>query len=141
MDKLLIFSITITLFASCSSTNSAEENIVDKMNLQEECWNNGDLECFMLPYWNSESLLFVNPNGVLNGYNETLLRYRRTYPDKESMGNLQFDIERILMRSETIYQVIGRYHLKRSIGDLEGRYSLIWQLIDGEWVIVSDTTF
>ena len=33
--------------------------ILGQMAEQEEAWNRGDLEAFMLPYWKSDSLLFI----------------------------------------------------------------------------------
>ena len=64
----------IALFAivfSCSSTNDSSVNeseiieIIDnKMAAQESSWNNGDLEAFMLPYWKSDSLMFIGKNGI-----------------------------------------------------------------------------
>lgn len=63
----------IALFAivfSCSSTNDSSEiiKIIDnKMAAQESSWNNGDLEAFMLPYWKSDSLMFIGKSGLKKG--------------------------------------------------------------------------
>jgi hypothetical protein len=34
--------------------------------------------------------------------------------------------------------LIGKFHLTRTIGDLSGHYTLVWQKIDGKWVIICD---
>ena len=33
---------------------------------------------------------------------------------------------------------IGKFHLKRTIGNIDGCFTLVWQKIEGEWVIVAD---
>ena len=34
--------------------------------------------------------------------------------------------------------MVGKWHLKRTIGDLSGHFTLILKLIKGQWMIVSD---
>ena len=44
---------------------------------QQQAWNNGDLEGFMIGYMQSDSLLFVGGSGVTTGYNSILNRYKK----------------------------------------------------------------
>jgi hypothetical protein len=33
---------------------------------------------------------------------------------------------------------VGKWHLKRTIGDIGGYYTLLMKKINGKWVVVSD---
>ena len=138
--KNSVFTGLIFLLAlcSCSSEMTAEKEIEDRLMLQQECWNAGDLECFMIGYWQSDSLVFMGKNGPIYGYVNTLERYKKDYPDRASMGNLKFDIIRISQVSAQVYFVAGKYHLKRDIGDVEGYFTLVWKKVGGDWTIVAD---
>ena len=129
--------ISLMALGACSES-TPEEEIMDRLSFQAECWNAGDLECFMIPYWNSDSLMFIGAGGVTYGYENTLQRYRDTYPGKEAMGNLQFDIKHINPLGQGVYLVVGKYYLSREIGDLDGWFSLVWRKVGEDWVIVSD---
>lgn len=133
-----MFLSGIVLLAGCVSKNAPGDKIIDRLQLQTECWNSGDLDCFMVGYWQSDSLMFIGKSGVIYGYENTLERYERTYPDKATMGQLNFDIKHVNKISEDAYFVVGKYHLSREMGDAEGYFSLLWRLIDGEWTIVAD---
>ena len=54
------------------------------------------------------------------------------------MGKLSFDIIRIEKLSKNYYYVVGKWMLKRSIGDLSGHYDLLLKKIKGQWRIVAD---
>jgi ketosteroid isomerase-like protein len=108
------------------------------MTNQERCWNSGDLECFMQDYWQSDSLMFVSASRVYYGYNETLARYRDSYPDRTAMGQLNFELITLEQLSATAIFVVGKYHLERDIGNKQGHFTLLWRKIDGKWLIVVD---
>lgn len=114
--------------------------IAAAMARQEAAWNRGDVDAFMETYWRSDNLQFIGANGPTYGWQATLDNYRRRYPDRQAMGRLSFDILRMDQRSPTVVSLIGKFHLRRSIGDLEGFFLLIWQKIDGQWLIVADHT-
>jgi len=105
---------------------------------QTEEWNKGNLVSFMKGYWNNDSLLFVGKSGATYGYQKTLENYQKGYPDKTAMGLLDFNILQVKKLSTNYYFVLGKWHLKRSIGDLSGAYTLLFQKIKGNWVIVVD---
>jgi len=130
--------LTLATLAGCSSTRTSEDDILDRLSLQTECWNSGDLECFMIGYWQSDSLMFIGGNGIVYGYENTLERYRTSYPDRASMGQLRFEVKHVNKVSQDAYYVIGKFYLTREIGNAQGHYSLLWRLIDGEWTIVAD---
>jgi hypothetical protein len=34
--------------------------------------------------------------------------------------------------------MIGKFYLTRTVGDMQGYYTLVWQKIDEKWLIISD---
>jgi len=126
------------LLSSTALAQEVEGIIKEIMQRQESCWNKGDLECFMNGYWESDSLMFIGKNKVHFGYQNTLKRYRSAYPDTEAMGHLSFTFIYMEQQAEDSFYVIGKYHLKRTVGDLEGHFTLLWKRIEGQWVIVAD---
>lgn len=118
---------------------SKQESVIKQiLEKQTEAWNKGDINAFMQTYWKSDSLVFVGKNGVTYGWQNTLDNYRKGYPDKTAMGRLQFTIIRIESLSDQVYNVIGKWHLTRTIGNLQGHYTLIIKRINGKWLIVQD---
>lgn len=115
-----------------------EKKIMDVMKQQETCWNVGDIDCFMEGYWKSDQLRFMGKNGVTYGWQNTLERYKKTYPDRSAMGQLTFDIISLEMLDKDKALMVGKWHLARSKDELEGHFSLIWQKIEQKWVIVFD---
>lgn len=116
-----------------------EETIVRQiLDRQTKSWNKGDLEEFMSGYWKSDSLMFIGRTGVTYGWQKTLDNYRRGYPDRAAMGTLRFDILEVQTISADCIFVVGKWHLARTVGDLQGHFSLVWRKINGEWKIVSD---
>src|SRR5690606_9085711 len=117
-----------------------ETAIKQLLKEQTAAWNKGDIPAFIQTYWKSDSLVFVGKAGVTYGWQNTLERYKKSYPDKAAMGQLDFTVIRITPLSDRVYNVIGRWHLTRAAGDLEGHYTLYLTVkkIAGKWVIVQD---
>mgnify|MGYP006278134879 FL=1 len=140
--------LTLLSFVLLPATGGAQEALVredslaiaEAMDRQESAWNRGDLDAFMETYWKSDNLQFIGANGPTYGWQATLDNYRRRYPDRAAMGRLSFSILRMDQRSATVVSLIGKFHLRRRIGDLEGYFLLIWQKIEGQWRIVADHT-
>src|SRR5688572_19204193 len=66
--------------------------VLDLMRIQEKAWNEGNLEEFMKPYIQGDSLMFIGSKGITYGWKNALERYKTSYPDKASMGELSFTI-------------------------------------------------
>lgn len=105
---------------------------------QAAAWNTGDIDAYMTGYWNNDSLVFIGKNGPTYGYNATLQRYKSSYPDAEKMGKLNFTILQVKALSKDYYFVLGKWELKRSMGDLSGHFTLLFRHIAGQWLIVAD---
>ncbi len=135
----LFLFITISI-SGCQSIdyNQESEKIKKLMKDQEDCWNNGDLECFMKSYWKSNELVFIGKSGPKYGWITTLENYQKSYPDKRAMGTLTFDIISIDITSQKSAFVIGKWNLDRADGNLSGHYTLLWKQINEQWVIVAD---
>jgi hypothetical protein len=136
----LISGIFIIFSISCSPPSPTEtENTISELMMQQEvCWSAGDLECFMEPYWRSDSLKFIGSKGLTYGWQQTLDNYKKSYPSAEAMGKLTFTNLYIEQLSKDYVSVIGKWHLERVKGNLEGHYSLIWKRMGGQWKIISD---
>lgn len=120
---------------------SQEQEIKNVMTRQVLAWNRGDIISFMHGYWRSKELTFIGSRGVTKGWQATLESYQKAYPDRKTMGLLNFENLEVSMLSEDSAYMIGEWDLEREgIENLNGYFTLLWRLIDEEWVIVSDHT-
>lgn len=108
------------------------------MSDQEEAWNNGNLEGFMQAYLKSDSLIFIGSRGAQYGWSTTLMNYKKSYPDREAMGMLQFDNTEFKDLPPHHSFVIGRWTLFRKADTLQGSYSLLWEWVNAKPVIIAD---
>jgi ketosteroid isomerase-like protein len=130
---LLLISAT-TLFAQ------DRQAIIKLMNDQQTAWNKGDIDSFMQGYWKSDSLVFVGKTAPLYGWQSTINRYRKAYPDKAAMGKLNFGIIKLNVLDKNNAFMLGSWHLDRAAGPLGGYFTLWFKKIDGAWKIVCDHT-
>jgi uncharacterized protein (TIGR02246 family) len=142
MKKALLYLLILsTCLISCTTdelTKADEQAIRKVFKMTEDAWNEGDIETFMEGYWKSDMLVFVGAQGAVYGYEQTMERYKRNYPDQQAMGKLTFEILDVRKIDKNSVIFIGKFHLNRTIGDMQGHYTLIWKKIDGKWVIISD---
>jgi ketosteroid isomerase-like protein len=110
------------------------------MQMQQTAWNNGDIEGFMQGYWKSDSLTFVGKAAPVYGWQTTLDRYKKAYPDKSAMGTLTFTIIKVELLDADNAFMLGAWNLKRE-KDAPGGYFTLWfRKINGKWKIVVDHT-
>lgn len=133
---ILLFSLSFTLASQAQSAD--EKAIRGTLNEQIGHWNAGDIDHFMVGYWENDSLMFVGSKGVTYGYANTMANYHKNYPDKDHMGILSFDILHVNRLSPEYYFVVGKFHLKRTVGDASGHFTLVFRKIKGQWKIISD---
>ena len=135
----MVLILAFLCFTFSTVVTKSEESIIsEKLFNQASCWNSGDLECFMQDYWKSDSLIYIGKGGVTYGWQNTLDNYKIKYPTKDEMGKLSFEIVQLKQLDEEHYFMVGKWHLERAAGDVGGHFSLIWENIDGEWLIISD---
>ena len=134
-----VLLIALLLFSTLGfAQKGAEADIRRLLATQTESWNRGDIEGFMQTYWKSDSLMFIGKSGVVRGWQQTLDNYKKGYPDTAAMGKLAFDIIQVKPLSNEYALVVGKWMLKRSIGDVSGHYTLLLRRIKGQWKIVAD---
>jgi hypothetical protein len=138
MRILLLILISILWSSTGFTQDRNARAILDLLDTQTAAWNKGDLQGFMKGYWENDSLRFIGKSGITYGWSNTLANYKRGYPDTAAMGKLNFTILVVKKLSPRYYEVVGKWYLKRSIGDANGHYTLLLRKIKGSWVIVSD---
>jgi ketosteroid isomerase-like protein len=137
MKNILTILFVLSVFIGQAQSKD-ETTIRQIMNDQTKAWNRGDIDGFMKGYWENDSLMFIGKSGVTYGWKNTLNNYKKNYPDTVTMGKLAFDILVVKRLSSEYYQVVGKWHLKRSVGDLSGHYTLLFRKIKNKWVIIAD---
>ena len=132
---LSFISMTILLGQTRIQVPGMPESAVITMVNQQAAWNAGNLDEFMIGYLESDSLLFIGGGGVTSGYDATLERYKKGYPDVESMGHLTFSNRSWTPLGRKTALLIGSWRLNEDVG---GMYSLVWRKIKGQWYIIAD---
>ena len=136
--KLILTCLSLAVAVSSFSQTKDEADIRSVLAKQTESWNKGDLESFMTTYWHSDSLMFIGKSGIKWGWQTTLDNYKKGYPDTTAMGKLDFTILLVKKLSPDYYYVVGKWHLRRTIGDLSGHYDLLFRKINAKWFIIAD---
>lgn len=137
MKLLLIICFSILSMPSlCQAKDETEvRNLLARQNA---AWNRGNVDSFMVGYWENDSLMFIGKSGVTYGYKNTLANYKKNYPDTTAMGKLTFTLIQLKQLSPEYFHVTGKYYLTRTIGDASGHFTLVFRKISGKWVIISD---
>jgi ketosteroid isomerase-like protein len=140
MKKSIFFllCVILSLNLNAQKQTKSQKSMRSVLEIQVQAWNAGDLPKFMSTYWQSDSLRFIGKSGLTYGWQQTLDNYKKNYPSKEAMGQLDFNILSIEVLSKRSAFVIGKWHLARAIGDLSGHFTLLFRKIEGKWVIVAD---
>ena len=136
----IIFLLSCTTSIKNNTSNVANESAIKEvLSQQVNAWNQGDLNAFMQGYWKSDSLLFIGSK-ISNGWDSTLVRYQRSYPDRAAMGTLRFEILRMDFISEDSYLVTGKYFLAREKDNPTGIFTLLFKKKANQWFVVYDHT-
>lgn len=136
---------TLTL-AACTSQQATidragiKSEVTDVLQAQISKWNAGDIDSFMEYYVKSDDLRFASGGSVKWGWQATIDNYKTRYTDKAAMGKLSANDLSIKVLSSEYTQVFGRWELQRESDKPGGLFTLLFQKIDGNWVIVSDHT-
>jgi hypothetical protein len=132
---LLIIALIPVLVFSQSKDEKAILKILDD---QTKAWNEGNLEKFMIGYWETDSLMYIGKKGVTYGYQSTLNSYKTNYAGRNNMGTLTFHILHMKPLGKKHYLVVGKWSLKRTVGDVGGHYTLTFEKQKGKWVVIAD---
>ena len=147
--KYLIILVLI-VFSSC---NSPKENSLTEAQIQTDTaaikavlhqqakdWSDASIEAFMEGFDTTPNLLFVGKSGITKGWQQTLDRYKKSYPTKDHTGKLTFDILEVEPINAEAYLLVGEFHLVRNVGKADGIFTLVFKKIDNTWKVISDHT-
>ena len=144
MKRLLLLLLCVPLIFSFGEKEQNEkdiESIKKILTNQQECWNNGDIDGFMKGYWNSEELIFTSAtHKPAYGWQNTLERYKESYPDRYSMGEFRFEIFDVKLTSKKTAILNGKWELIRIHDHPQGNFWLNLEKFENNWLIVKDST-
>lgn len=132
------FAFLLLLFYVVSFSQKKE--ILKVMTEQQTAWNNGNIDGYMQGYWKNDSLLFIGSKGPTYGWQKTLDNYKKSYPNKEKMGILEFSDVQVKMLGKKHAYVFGKWKLVRTNDSPNGIYTLIFEKFKDGWKIISDHT-
>src|SRR5277367_187739 len=95
-------------------TKAAEAREADRaaitavLNAQQAAWNRGDVDAFLVGYWQSPELTFSGSSGVSRGWDGVMARYKKNYPDQAAMGHLVFSELEFHFLGPDAAMVLGR---------------------------------
>jgi uncharacterized protein (TIGR02246 family) len=128
---------------STSDTHAKDRAAITQLlSIQQVAWNKGDIDAFMTAYWNSPDLTFSGTSGTQRGYEAVHARYKKSYPDRSTMGHLDFSQLEFHFTGDDGALVLGHWNLTRDKdkGDIGGVFSLVWQRFPEGWRIIHDHT-
>jgi beta-aspartyl-peptidase (threonine type) len=108
---------------------------------QVQAWNKGDLDRFMVTYWDSDELTFYSGGTVTKGRKAVAERYRKTYrAEGKEMGKLAFSEMDVQELGPETALARARWKLVTSKETFEGLFTLILRKFPDGWKIVHDHT-
>lgn len=120
---------------------AADESLDAKLKgilaVQQKAWNEGNIDKFMEAYWKSEKLTFSSGGDTRRGWQKTLEQYKKTYPDRATMGKLTFSNLEVESLGADVALMLGEWKIDGE-KPAQGNFSVVWRLIDGQWVIIHD---
>lgn len=134
--------LVIILAAAANAPQHPDEEkaVLALLRQQQDDWNRGDIEAFMSGYEEGDRLVFTSGGQVRRGWKTTLERYRKAYPDRESMGTLTFDGLEVRMVGQSAAVVLGRWELQRRKDRPHGVFTLVLEKGAAGWRIIHDHT-
>jgi uncharacterized protein (TIGR02246 family) len=119
-----------------------ELDVIKVLLAQERAWNAGDIGAFATAYKNSPDTIFMGSD-MYQGFDAMLARYRKTYPDRATMGMLTFSDLQPRLLDDHYAVVTGQFALERDKkhgGAANGIFSLVFEKTPEGWKIILDHT-
>ena len=132
--------LAVSFSTAADQRQSDHAAIAAILDMQQKAWNHGDVDAFLQGYWHSPELTFSGSSGIARGWDSVLTRYKRNYPDRAAMGQLDFSSLEFRFLGADAALVLGHWHLTRAQGNVGGIFSLVWQRFPEGWRIVHDHT-
>jgi ketosteroid isomerase-like protein len=143
---VVLLGILASVVHAPKSNAASEERASDRaaitkiLEAQQNNWNQGNVDAFLEGYWHSPDLTFSGSSGIARGWDGVLARYKKNYPDRAAMGQLDFSGLELRFLGKDAALVLGHWHLARAQGDIGGVFSLVWQRFPEGWLIIHDHT-
>ena len=135
----LILATSSSVWSQASDA-ALHETLEQILQSQASAWNEGSIEGFMEHYWKSKQLSFCSGGKRQLGWKTVFERYRQRYPTPEKMGQLAFSNLDVRSLGDDAALVMGDWQLTRQEDQPGGNFSLVFQRVDGKWVITHDHT-
>jgi beta-aspartyl-peptidase (threonine type) len=110
------------------------------LTAQAADWNRGDIDGFMRGYWKSAKTTFAGASGISRGWQTVLEHYHKNYPNRATMGHLDFSEIEITPLGNDAALILGRWHLNRDAGAVGGIFTLVARKFPEGWRIIHDHT-
>jgi ketosteroid isomerase-like protein len=145
MKQLMVL---VLLFSACAGKQNqlpvfdkaaAEKSIRQLLYTQVAAWNEANIDEFMKGYWKSDSIYFIGSK-ITSGWDSTMVRYKRSYPNAAAMGKLRFEILMLDFISPDACLVTGKFFLTREKDNPSGIFTLLFRKKNDKWLIVYDHT-
>ncbi len=140
MKTVCFAFLVFGVLATVGHADDSAGNIRAALQTQAAAWNRGDIPAFMATYWKSEKLRFASGGAITHGWQPTLERYLKRYPDKAAMGTLAFSDLEVTVLAPDAAIVFGRWELQRAQDKPWGLFTLVMRRLPDGWRIVSDHT-
>lgn len=131
---------TVALLLAAEPAADPKAEITRVLTEQSAAWNRGDIPAFMSGYWKSPELRFASGGNVTRGWQPTLERYQKSYPDKATMGQLAFTELEITPLGPDAANAFGRWRLTREKDSPNGLFTLTLRRFPEGWRIIQDHT-
>ncbi len=140
---LFLIGFLLSSYSSAQAvvdTAGMKQSIEDVLKKQTQEWNAGSIEKYMDGYARSDSVRFASGGNVSYGWENMLARYKKSYPDKATMGELSFSQIVTTIMAPDAALVFGRWELRREKDKPWGYFTLLFRKGGGGWKIVHDHT-
>ncbi len=144
-SKLVWRAVVAFFLVIFSASDTFAQEPVEKvlravLDEQVQAWNAGKIEEFMQGYWASDSLRFASGGTVKRGWQVTLERYQKSYPNRAAMGVLSFTELEYTVLSADAALVFGKWRLQREKDTPNGLFTLTFRKTAQGWKIIHDHT-
>jgi len=134
----LFFAFTA---GGCPTFSDADRAAIEaSLEAQRQAWNRGDLEAFMAGYAQRPDILFTSGGKVRRGHAQTLEMYRKSYPNKDAMGELAFEVLELQVLGPKGAVMLGRWAVTKTPKEGSGLFTLVWQKTASGWKVIHDHT-
>ena len=108
---------------------------------QTTAWNQGNQVGYMQGYLNSDKLIFYTSRGSIYGWDNVMDMYTKSFPNRDDMGKLAFEIDTIYSITSDIKNVAGQWVVHKS-DTMSGQFVLTLKKFDNKgWKIIEDHTW